>query len=71
MIRVIKIGFWTMLGGILGIIMVVTQGVGPCGPSSAVGALLLLGGIVTAVFGFLLVVSAFAWNAVRQPRTKV
>jgi hypothetical protein len=66
MIRAVKIGFWTMIGGVLSIIVVFAQGVGPCGPKSAVGALILLGGMVAAVFGFLTAVIALAWNSLRR-----
>ncbi len=69
MIKAIKIGFWTMLGGVLIVIGVFAQGVGPCGPKTAVGALLLLSGMVAAVFGFLTAVIALAWNSLRRRTT--
>jgi hypothetical protein len=62
MIGVIKTGFWTMLGGVISIILVVVQGVGPCGPKSPFGAFILLCGIVAGAIGFLTVVVGFAWK---------
>lgn len=66
MIGIVRTGFWAMIGGALSVVAVMVQGVGPCGPRSALGAFLLVAGESAAVIGFLTVVVAFAWNAIRR-----
>jgi hypothetical protein len=68
MVRIIKISFSTMVGGVLGVVAVMTQGFGPCGPSSALGGFLLLAGIAAAAFGFLTVVVTFGWNSLHRTK---
>jgi len=58
-----------MLGGVLSVLAVMTKGFGPCGPDSALGTFLLLGGTIAFIVGIVTVIVALAWTAIRQRTT--
>jgi hypothetical protein len=61
----VKIGLWTVLGGVLSVLGGMAGGFGPCGPSSILGMFLFFGGLLAALIGFVTVVVGLAWNATR------
>ncbi len=66
MSKAAKSGGWIMLGGVLCVVAGMAGGFGPCGPSSVLGAVLFFGGMLGAVIGFLTLVIAAGYKAIRK-----
>jgi hypothetical protein len=54
--KLLKIGLWTLFGGIVTFFGGAAQGFGPCGPNTLLGTIMFLGGMLAAVVGLLLTV---------------
>jgi hypothetical protein len=49
--KLLKIGLWTLFGGIVTFFGGAAQGFGPCGPNTLLGTIMFLGGMLAAVVG--------------------
>jgi hypothetical protein len=54
--RLLKIGLWTLLAGLLSVFGGGAQGFGPCGPSSMLALFMILGGLLAVPCGLVLTV---------------
>ena len=61
-----KLGGLFMAGGTLSVLAVMTKGFGPCGPTTALGTSLLLGGVIAFSIGLLLVIFGAGWAVIRR-----